>query len=1104
MIKDKAQEEVVNSTNKNLIVSASAGSGKTTVMIRKIIKHMIEDGVGVRDILVLTYTKAAAEEMKQRLLSAIYENAQNNPSLLNQIDDLSIANISTIHSFFQKVLKKYFYILKLDPSFSLCDELESENLKAKALEQAMQNFFEESPDEYKELLEIYGNDRTDRKLQKTIKSINEFCASLASPGKWLNQTALKLYDNKDYLYSLMNEDLCFKVQGYKMEADKIMFRAKGQEIYVKYLNEVLSSLALVNNKLDFFENYSNFTQISFKNLKKDEENLVYLQIFDLRKKINEYKLSLNKAELTKEHTEKVIEFTKSVAISVLKVYAEYSKAYEELKKERNCLDFNDLERLMLKLLEHEDIKESLKQEFKQIYIDEYQDANLLQESILCQISNGFNRFMVGDVKQSIYAFRQANPDIFLNIQKQYESEGNSESKHLNSNFRSKKEILNFVNLVFDKIMTPLTCGIDYKNTSRFQPKAEYKETSSNIPAVNIKIIKREEKNAEINPPKIYSVQKHEPRADVEELPELEARVVAKEISELLGKEIYVNGEIKKVDFKDITILMASRGSYIDKFSAMLSRFGIPLQANSRAQLYSDNIIKALINILSLSTNFQDDISLASSLKNFGNFSLNELYIIAKEEGENFYKKVQNFKGNEDLHKKIENFLQIFNNFKENIINLGIFTSLNLLYDQTGFLKNLGSENKLKVKKFTNEFLKNGYNYDVLGFLNFAEKDLVLAPSFTSEENAVTVTTIHASKGLEYPVVFLVNCGADFTKGKKEYEVVLNEKLGLGLKDTLDEPPIVYNTLIEREKRDEFAEKLRLFYVALTRAKNHLYIVGSSTCNFKHIENDYDVLKKKCFLDLTLGSLSEEELDALISKNSILTKEGLNAEIISDFNFNLSEVEKTSLKSDENLKQIFLNYFNFNYPYSKEINLALKNSVSRIVHDEEGYSQNLQPKNFQLSEHLTGDASKIGTEYHSVMQKVDFFKNQEKLELSTNVEEEKINAAINAVKKLLNETKCVKLFKEQEFMMYVPQEEINAGGSPDKILIQGVIDLLSLGEKNIIIDYKLSSVKSAEKLISLYKTQLKLYKLAAEKAFNIKIDDVYLYNFNTKEMLKIIL
>ena len=198
MIKDKAQEEVVNSTNKNLIVSASAGSGKTTVMIRKIIKHMIEDGVGVRDILVLTYTKAAAEEMKQRLLSAIYENAQNNPSLLNQIDDLSIANISTIHSFFQKVLKKYFYILKLDPSFSLCDELESENLKAKALEQAMQNFFEESPDEYKELLEIYGNDRTDRKLQKTIKSINEFCASLASPGKWLNQTALKLYDNKEY------------------------------------------------------------------------------------------------------------------------------------------------------------------------------------------------------------------------------------------------------------------------------------------------------------------------------------------------------------------------------------------------------------------------------------------------------------------------------------------------------------------------------------------------------------------------------------------------------------------------------------------------------------------------------------------------------------------------------------------------------------------------------------------------------------------------------------------------------------------------------------------------------------------------------------------
>ncbi len=1103
IIKDNAQEEVVNSSNKNLIVSASAGSGKTTVMIRKIIKGMIEDGIGVKDILVLTYTKSAAEEMKQRLLSAIYENVDKNPELLNEIDDLLTANISTIHSFFQKVLKKYFYMLDLDPSFKLCDELESENLKSKALSIAMQNFFEENAEEYKNLLELYGNDRTDKKLQRVVKTINEFCMSLADPEKWINETALKLYKDENYLINLMNEDLCFKVQSFLAEANKILKLADGQDIYIKYLNEIISSLSLIHKNANFFNNYNNFTRISFKNLKKDEENLIYLAIIELRKKINEYKFFLNKMNLTPERTSNLLCLGKEIATSVINVFKLYEKTYKELKQQKNCLDFNDLERYMLELLKNQAVTESLKSEFKQIYIDEYQDANLLQEQILSMLSNGSNRFMVGDVKQSIYTFRQANPDIFLEIQKRYEKEENSESKSLNSNFRSRKEILEFVNLVFDKILTPITGGIDYKGTARFQARAEYKKVDCDVPAVNIDIVKKAEMEKELIAPKIYSVKNHVASEETEDYPELEARLVAKRISDLIGKEIYVNGEVKKIDFKDITILLASRGTYLDKFCSMLSRFGIPLQANSRAMLYSDNIIKPLIHLLSLTINFNDDISLASSLLNFGNMSLNELLKISVCNGESFYKKVLIFNSEENIVKKLNNFNELFKNFKQNLLTDGIFTSLNKIYDKTKYLFHLNEEDRQKVKKFTNEFLKNGFDRDVLGFLDFAEKNLVLAPAFTSDINAVTVTTIHASKGLEYPIVFLANAGADFTKGKKEFEVVLSEKLGIGLKDLPnDEPSIVYNTLSIREKNNEFAEKLRLFYVALTRAKNHLFIVGSSSGNFKQIENDYDVFKQKSFLNLSIGSLSGEDIKKLNSSNKLITENGLCVEIYSDFNFNLKNKEKTVLEADEKSKKILENYFNYNYPNKKETKLALKNSVSRIVKEEEGYSQNLTPKTFDIKEHLSGDASIIGTKYHDVMQKVDFNLENQNLIIPDEVDKEKIESAIKSVKNILKLTKSAHVFKEQEFMMYIPQKDIISEGSQDKILIQGIIDLLSIGEKNIIIDYKLSSIKDKNKLAMLYKTQLKLYKIAVNKAFNIKIDSVYLYNFNSKEMIEL--
>ena len=1102
MIKDEAQDEVVNSFGKNLIVSASAGSGKTTVMIRKIIKGIIKDGIGVKDILVLTYTKSSAEEMKQRLLNAIYENAESNPEILSQIDDLPVANISTIHSFFQKEIKKYFYILGIDPSFSLIDELEIENLKAKALKEAMQQFYQENPLCYNKLLELYGNDRTDKSLQQVIKTINEFVSSLANGEVWLKNVSLSMYKDEQKIQNFLNDSLCFKISSFISDANKILDEAKGQEKYISYINGIISMLSETDKKLDFLYNYNKVLQISFQRLAKDEENFVYKEIIRLREKINVYKTSLKNLELSEENISSLLSESKNIVESVLNVYEKYNNIYENYKKDLNCLDFNDLEKYMLKLISDEKTLNSLKKEFKQIYIDEYQDANLIQEKILSQLSNGRNRFMVGDVKQSIYAFRQANPEIFLGIQESFKLDNNSISLALNSNFRSRSEILNFVNLIFENVMTLLTSGIDYKNTSKFNPKAEYKNVSNTFPAVNIEIIKRKEDKTDIVAPSVYSVKDVQIESQEEAVAESEARIVAEKISELVGQEIYDNKNIRKIDFKDITILLNARGKYLDKFCSTISRFGIPVQANSREYLYSNNIVKIILNLLNLAVNVYDDVSLASSIREFGGVNLNELSEIAEIDGNTLYEKMIKYNFDDKLQQKIKAFLKLYEDFNFEISSYGIYVALTNIINKTKFIQRFKIKDRNNITKFVNDFLKNGYNYDLVGFLDFAEKNLVIAPAYTYGSNSVSVTTIHSSKGLEYPVVFLVNSGADLTKNATNNSIVLNEKLGIGIKEMPDDKPsLVYDILKGLQKKNEFAEKLRILYVALTRAKNHLFIVGSSAGDFKKISNDYDVFKQKSFLDLVVGSLSGNHIKN-INENLSIKSEIFNINIYESINFNLNSIQNKSLKSDEKVKEILKRYFNFKYPFEKETSIALKNSVSRLVDEERGYSQNISPKYFYINEHLKEDFSTIGTEYHNLMQQIDFNEKSLNIEIPEKIDKNKILKAYQIIKDILNKTGSHNIFKEQGFMMYVNQNEIIKNGSEEKILVQGVIDLLILGVKNIIIDYKLTSILDNEKLVKKYKTQLLLYKKAVEKAFKIKIDELYLYNFNKFELIKL--
>ncbi|MDD2445696.1 MAG: UvrD-helicase domain-containing protein [Clostridia bacterium] len=1149
------QIKILESKDKNVIVSASAGSGKTTVMIQKLINLIVENNVNVKNLLVLTYTRSAAEEMKQKLLDALFEKAKTNPALLNQIDDVETSDISTIHSFFQKLIKKYFNVLDIDPNFSVLEEKQSEAFKHKALKEAIAKFGETNPLDLSKLLDIYGKTRTEKTIYFLLDKINIFLSAVDDPDFWSKNIAIKSCEedlNKNYALEVVNQSFYQTAQHYIKVFNKTLKQAEqcGAVKYIEYINNILSQLEIIKpNKLkneknqkkyrgSFFDNFSALSQFSFKNLYNNENlpdlyNLLAKQRDDLKNYINK----ATKDDYSKENVELSLKSVKDIINILLELNKVYEVEYSSLKKTVNALDFNDLEKMALELSQNEEISNQISNRYSNIYVDEYQDANRLQEKILSAFVKKNNRFMVGDVKQSIYGFRQAEPDIFLDMQKQFCNSEDSEVMYLNSNFRSHKKILNFVNLVFNTIMTQGTAKLDYKNTAQLQSRLEFQEDeSSDSPRVELNIIKNSPE--ETNPPasKIYSVKEHSCVVLSDENPEREAILIAKKISELVGKKYFhiSSKTFKEIEFKDISILLNSRSSYLDRFCTVLSNYNIPVCANTNSSLLNDEEVNIFVCLLKLCKNFNDDISLAVCLKNeilgglsfkqLGQIRLNALHINKEQKLNYFYECVNCYNENDEILCKINNLKSLIEQLKFDIKIKGIYFALSrIVYENDYYLylfsKNNGNEKVNNVQKFLRDFNGSEYNFNLIAFLNFIEQspDGIKAPNYISGDNCVNVTTIHSSKGLEYPVVILANVGAEFTGKHRNGEIEINLNQGIALKFYNNETrvksmPVMFDAMIKINKSAEFAEKLRLLYVALTRAKNYLIIVGSTEEDITSLTTDFEIQQKNSFLELIAGALPENEIDK-INKGENIKNENYSVKIFNELEITRENVkEKTDLfgKSNKDYVKIFENYFNLKAPLKKDI--ALKNSVTSLAREnmELDYASiNHIPKILKTSEHLSEKPSETGTLYHKVFELLDF----EKINSLKDIEQFLAikfskEANILNINKIYQSVCCLKkikyrnILKEQKFMMYIPHKEIVENGSKEKILIQGIVDLILLGEKNILIDYKYTSLTNEEEIIKRYSMQLKIYKRATETALNNKIDCVYILLINSGKLIEI--
>ena len=1158
------QEKVLEDKSSNLLVSASAGSGKTATVIQKIFNLITKDKIDIAEMLVITFTEAASLEMKVRLKDKLFASCEEDKSLNEQIEKLPTSDISTIHGFCSKILRKYFFKLDLNPNFLVLNENDSKFLKATALEKIINKYSNKQDDDFVSLTTIFGGGRNFSNFKTNILSFYEFLCAVEDKQNFRTNILSSCYEpdlNKNKACKILNDYILSTIYYINCSLDNYLTEA---DIYnADYFNDFIAKLKVCLCSFDFKKSFTyNRKQLLLVELprlttkKFNDGNAEFKEIFkpfydEVQKLVKELKkLVLEKTE------EELIEDLKNASTILDKfneVESEFEKEYVLLKEKRNALDFADLEEKFLELLNFDDIKETISTNYKYIFVDEYQDINSVQELILSKLLNNNKMVMVGDIKQSIYGFRNSSPNIFVNKSLVYESNiSDGTLVNLNENFRSNPQILNFVNSIFNKCMFASFGGVDYKDNGQLKGMTEYK-IANDLPTISLNVVlsKDEDEESEeetqetfndvysvLGDTNLYAKKLNTARK--------EATIVAGQILNMIGKEYYDAKEQqnKKINYGDIAIL--SRGNeFLKEVAKVLMEYKIPIATNMVDNIYKNKDVCLLVSILKILNNYHDDNSLSVVLTSlFGNFSFDELCEIRNAYDEEFlYESFKNFSKDETKQSKLKDkansFLSLIKDLRNRLAYESLYDLLNYLQDKFDFMSYFlslpdGANRYQTIKNFIESFEGTEYNFDLNRYLNFVDsfaQDAKFSTSLNASPESVKMGTIHSSKGLEYPIVFLVGCGKSFSNITFKEEILKDKDLGLGVA-TYDlvsfqkSANLARNAIILNLKKQEKAEELRLLYVALTRAKNHLIVIGhanlNSVCKIKTIKdaesvNNFMPWVISGLTNLGFENLTKNKLD-FVDKNKDFE---INVKVYKDSLFEIKNEETIKFNSKVTNKEIENRLKNlFDFELEKTTNIALKNTVSSMLqeHSDEGVSFNFEPKKLEVFESSKQDidSARLGTIYHNIMQQIDFgsLRACDENEINEiinklNIDEKYLKYVdqkrIKTCVEKLKEFNIKSTLKEQPFLSYVKYNSIfNDSKIEDKILIQGVADLIIKTQDNKIylIDYKTTKASKPDQLVEKYRLQLNLYVACLQKALNIKIDGTYIYSFYLNNLIKI--
>ena len=1111
------QEKVLKNDKKNLIVSASAGSGKTFVVIEYLINLICEKKVPLSKMLVLTFTKAAANEMRTRLTKAILEQKPDK-FLLEQIDEISISDISTIDAFCEKFIKRNANILNIDENFTVFDEKSGKNLKLISFNKVINQLAQENDPYFNEL--YFAFKKSKERIFDAVDYFYTYFSSQSDSEKFIEDFIKngEIYLQKaiDYLFNYVEIEVQ-KVKDLILQTDDKLL----PDYYLEFKNNLLGFCQIEMTE----DIYSSFAKLSrYDILPQPRKKIEDKNQKKLLAKAKEIIGKIKKLAQNYQWTNAVL-IEKSqdnyLANAFIMLLNKFSQEYKRLKEIKQGLDFADLEDYASKLLKNENVKKDMEQRYDYIFIDEYQDTNTLQEGIVKAIAQSGNFVAVGDIKQGIYGFRNASMDIMKKDIENFNNSPDGQALYLKGNFRSDNRILTFVNDIFEKIMTEESVGIDYKNTSVLEGLNTFEKDENKsviVDMVSIPQSKAEKLQG------VYSVKDDELTISKEYLNEV--KTICSRVEQMLGSQIYdiKRKQMRKVQEGDIAILFRERNKVMQELVRYMQEKGFNILADIKESLTDDGQIQLLLSLLRLTIDLDDDINLVSVLNSWiGRFSLDELNNLRlNNPNSSFFEIINSLKYNDE---KVHEFFETLENFSFEMQVLGISRAVRNLFAKMNYdiyLNNMPYSNnkKVHIEEFFRIIKSGDFEYNPQGLLNYFNSIKINGKLSDEAGNAIILTTIHASKGLEYPIVILAGAGESLGKSHiNPYNVTSEFGIGSFLYDYEENvkiPSPIFLANKEFKKRKEFIDEIMLFYVALTRAQNHLIIVGSKKEGDINLSSN--VFENKCYLDMIFSSLGENFFERVKSQNHVETENrefNLITQIEEDETEVLQELKnyQNTLNIDEN--KVF-EYLNFKYNDLENCFYEYKNSVTGLLEKEsqdnyENYKLIKQEdENIFISRQL---AINEGNAYHEAIKVLDFDKInslQDLLNLQTDLKSQMTQGNfelldlqllyknISVIKQIVKNSK---LFKEKQFIMQTTLKEIGVADSDNKVIVQGIVDLFSMGEKNILIDYKYSSLNE-ERLIKKYKTQIKLYSLACEKGFSVKIDKTYLLSLKNAKLIEL--
>ena len=890
------QQQVIDLRNRNILVSAAAGSGKTAVLVERIVKIITDKNhpVDIDHLLIVTFTNAAAAEMRERIGNAIEKALDEQPGnehLLRQLTLIHNAQITTIDSFCLYVVRNHFHEIDLEPNFRIGDEGELKLLREDVLGRVLEQNYEEPSEAFSDFVEGYASGRTDAALNEMILQLYEFSRSYPWPEKWLDSfVGIYRIENREELdraewLAPLTENICFVLKDCEQllkQALAITQQDDGPDMYEKAVRSDLEKYESLSKLTSFCELSEALSDIKYDRLASsrgfegDPDKLELVKSLREQAKDVVKKLCKQYFFCSPEMMIEQLERTEPMLEEVVRLTKQFADEFAAAKRRKNLVDFHDVEHFALQILVDEETEkakktaEEFRDTFEEIMIDEYQDSNEVQETLLRSISREERRenniFMVGDVKQSIYRFRLARPELFM---KKYDSysleESTTQRIDLHKNFRSREEVLTCTNDIFYKIMARSLGNVEYDAEAALYPGASYPVSADFIPEILL---------ADSNDELLEDTELTDKKT-------LEAKIVAEEIKHLMKTQPVTDkaaGTLRAARYSDIVILLRSLSGWADSLVEVLNENGIPAHTVSSTGYFSTVEVQTVLSMLRLLDNPRQDIPMAAVLRSpMAGLTDEELAVLRLEDGsvpfheavlelaeglyeEDGQKEISNSeedqkqgrnadgKKEDDIettaHRKLLKFYKKYRQLRQLVPDTPIHELIEIILRETGYghyvaampagsrrtanlnmlLEKAAAYEKTSYKGLFHfvRYIDELQKYDV----DFGEADMV-----GENEDVVRIMSIHKSKGLEFPIVIVSGMGKNFNKQDTRSKMVLHPELGIGLdymdgKKRIKSPTIAKKAIAKQIELENLGEELRVLYVALTRAKEKLILTGT--------------------------------------------------------------------------------------------------------------------------------------------------------------------------------------------------------------------------------------------------------------------------------------